>query len=219
MAGFLDKNNRIIDMVLTGEGKSLLSKGDLSFVYWAAFDDEVDYKPYIANYESYSNADLSASIQTYIEDTLVKEATTGYILTNKSGSDFTNVYQPLLTIPQGQEILPRIKIFISPTGSINAQQQKIINHNIEKDINGNIVQTIDADVGIKILNSQNTSIKIGFNKDGYPKQYVYEGFLVKILKSGSEGFDEIPHKYDLNNDISFGNELKLLEGKSSGIVK
>jgi hypothetical protein len=47
MAGFLDSQQRIIDMVLTSRGKLLLSNGELRFVYWAAFDDEVDYHPRI----------------------------------------------------------------------------------------------------------------------------------------------------------------------------
>lgn len=43
MAGFLDSESQIIDMVLTGHGKKLLSHGQLRFVYWAAYDDEIMY--------------------------------------------------------------------------------------------------------------------------------------------------------------------------------
>ena len=47
--GLLDKNDRIIDLVLPSEGRRQLSLGELEFKYFSVFDDEVDYDPYVAN--------------------------------------------------------------------------------------------------------------------------------------------------------------------------
>jgi hypothetical protein len=56
----------------------MLSRGRLRFAYWAAFDDEVDYAPYLANSGSLTPEQLSGALDDQIEATLVREATSGY---------------------------------------------------------------------------------------------------------------------------------------------
>ena len=56
MAGFLDAKERVIDLVLTDQGKQLLLKGQLNFCYWIPFDDEVCYQPTVTVYGSASLA-------------------------------------------------------------------------------------------------------------------------------------------------------------------
>lgn len=44
--GFLDRKNRVVDIVLTGRGRELFSVGELDFAYYAFFDDGLDYDPW-----------------------------------------------------------------------------------------------------------------------------------------------------------------------------
>lgn len=194
MAGFLDAKERILDVVLTGEGKYLLSRGELNFVYWSAFDDEVDYTPFISNSGSLSSQQISASIQTLIEDTVLREATTGYRRFNKSGSDDTNVHRPLYKMPQGQYTLPTFVAVQNPTGSVSARQQA-------------------NSTGSIISNTSNVTYNFMYTKDSFPQEYQYEGVLVRVYRSGSEGLIELGQQLDMQNNICFGSELKIKASK------
>ncbi len=108
MAGFLDKNDRIIDFMITSKGKSLLSKGDLRFVFWRAFDDEIDYDPFISQSGSMNDLELESNASEQIESALVREATTGYKDVNSICRDNTNVIRPLFDMPHGQKEIPRM---------------------------------------------------------------------------------------------------------------
>lgn len=44
--GFLDRKDRIIDVALTAEGRQQYAAGKLRFVYFAVFDDGIDYDPW-----------------------------------------------------------------------------------------------------------------------------------------------------------------------------
>lgn len=110
MAGFLDSKERVIDMVLTDVGKSLLLKGDLRFTYWIPFDDEVDYNPeFIGEYQGgvfvsaldMSGSDYQDARTRKTEDPLVREATMGYRGLAYAEVDTTNVYRPMYSAPPG----------------------------------------------------------------------------------------------------------------------
>lgn len=198
-------------MVLTNEGKRLLSKGNLRFSYFVLFDDEVDYSPFISNSASLDPEQFSGSVYQQIEATLVREASHGYELSNKSGSDFVNVHRPLFTMPQGQHTLPRMSASNAPTGSftIAVQQRKIQDMHVQLDKDGNIVQTLGPyDRGYQRYNPSNFSFDLVVNDFNVDKSHK-EGFLVKVLQSGTEGLVEIGERRDLKNDIAFNNDLKL----------
>jgi len=59
--GFLDKRSRIVDVALTARGRQLYSLGRLEFVYFAAFDDGVDYDPWPTG--SLTEGNLTESIE------------------------------------------------------------------------------------------------------------------------------------------------------------
>lgn len=43
--GYLDKQSRVIDVVLTECGRRLYALGKLDFAYFGLFDDMIDYDP------------------------------------------------------------------------------------------------------------------------------------------------------------------------------
>lgn len=44
--GFIDRQSRVLDVVLTERGRRLFANGELEFAYVAFFDDGIDYDPY-----------------------------------------------------------------------------------------------------------------------------------------------------------------------------
>lgn len=223
MAGFLDKNTRIVDMVLTSHGRHLLAQGDLNFVYWAVFDDEVDYQPVLSTTGSLSTEQVESSIQTAIEDTLVREATTGYRNFNRSGSDFTNAFRPLFTMAQGQQVLPKMRVIQSPlsgSGAVVVKQQKITDLHIQKDEAGNTVQALGPfDRGFERFDSNSLPFEFSYAHDSFPTDHQYEGFLVRVFQSGTEGVFEVGHRHDLQNDSCYNDDLKIFQGGVAGFAK
>lgn len=220
MAGFLDKNTRIIDMVLTGEGKFLLSKGDLHFVYFVPFDDEINYTPYLSMSGTLSGSSLKDAICAEIEETPIREATTGYIRYNRSGSDNTNVFRPLFTMPQGQQVLPKMKMIGVPADDFEliTRQQKVVDIHIQKDAAGNTLQTIGPfDRGVERFDPSTFTFEIGFAANSYPPEHEFEGVLIRVFKSGSDGLQEVGQRYDLKNDLCYNNDLKMFAGGATTV--
>ena len=206
MAGFLDKETRIIDMVLTGHGKQLLSQGELEFVYWAPFDDEVDYDPFLSNSGSLSQLELTGAINEHIEATLVREANTGYAISNTSLDDATNVKRPLFTMAQGQNIVPKMKVD-DAGGTLEIQVDQ---YKSTKTFNSNVATDQKTyDVGYVRENSTSAEITLGYEKDSYPSDHTYEGFLLRMYKSGSDGLVELEHKRDASNELAFDANIIL----------
>lgn len=211
MAGFLDKNDRIVDMVLTNEGKRLLSKGNLRFVYFALFDDEVDYSPVISTSGNLTAEQLSGTIYTQIESTLVREASTGYQNMNQSGSDFVNVHRPIFTMPHGQHYLPRMSSSNEPTSpaTLEVKHRKLQDIHVQLDGKGNVINTLGPyDRGYERFDSSNITFDL-FVKDFNVDPSHREGFLVRVFHTGTEGFVEVDERRDLRNDLAFNNDLKL----------
>jgi hypothetical protein len=212
VAGFLDKNTRVVDMVLTGLGKSLLARGELGFVYWAAFDDEVDYVPFISTSGSLTGEALSGSIDDQIDATLVREATTGYRFWNSSGSDETNVRLPLFTAPQGHAVIPRMTASDGPTGSIHLEvtQQKFSEMLVRRDPSGKVTQQLGPyDRGFERFDASTFSLEYGYTQGSWPADHSYEGFLVRVFRSGSDGLQELEPRHDLSNELAYSNDLRL----------
>jgi len=210
VAGFLDKNDRIVDMVLTGEGKRLLSLGQLGFVYWRAFDDEVDYSPFVSQSGSMTDEQFLAAVEEQIESTPVREATTGYRQHNLLGEDKTNVQNPLFTMPHGQVVLPRAD-FGDATGSIgiSVKQQKIVSVYESKDQSGNIIQSSGpVDSGCRRFDTSVSGRE--FRLSGFSQDYRPDGFFVRVLESGSHGYSDVPARLAEDNGICFGADLELI---------
>ncbi len=59
--GYLDKQSRVIDVVLTERGRQLFAAGTLDFTYFGLFDDEIDHDPWSPN--SLTDFDREAQIE------------------------------------------------------------------------------------------------------------------------------------------------------------
>lgn len=214
MAGFLDRQTRIIDMVLTGYGKSLLSKGELNFCYWIPFDDEIDYDPFIASSGTMSAEFLSASIVNEIANTPVREATTGYKYLNSSGSDFTNVHRPMFTMPQGQAIIPRAIFPTEDPREINSKQRKMQRVYHVRDESGKYVNDLQpVDLGVERFQGTSFTLDMSYQNDSFPNDFQPEGFHLRLFRSGSDGLTEVAPKRDMANDIAYNNDVKMHTGK------
>lgn len=211
MAGFLDSKERVIDMVLTGVGKSLLLQGDLRFVYWTPFDDEVDYDPFISASGSMNAEDLAVYRQNRVEDPLVREATSGYRSSNAVQEDRTNVNRPMYTIPVNQKYLPEMKVEgVSGTIDVHVLQQKIQKMYVRKSSDGTtVLDTIGpVDAGVRRSDASAAGIDADYTVGSYPREFDLEGFLVTVYQSGSEGYAEVLPNRDSSGSIVYNNDLK-----------
>ena len=214
MAGFLDKNDRVIDMVLTGYGRSLLSKNALRFVSWIPMDDEVDYNPFISNSGSLDSMQMSASISQQIEFCPVREATTGNKTLNRIGLETTNGNDTIFTISQGQKIVPQVMTGSLPTAlQITIDQNKIADIELRKDASGKTVEILGpVDRGFQRSYPGKKTLEFSYVNGSYPSEHKISGFLVRVFSSGSDGYVEIDPKLDLQGEITYNGEL-ILKGK------
>jgi hypothetical protein len=212
MTGFLDKNTRVLDMVLTSHGKYLLSRSELHFCYWIPYDDEIAYDPFIAESGSMSGEQLTSSIYQAIESTPIREATTGYRSFNSSGSDFTNVHMPMFTTAQGQKILPRV-IFASGSNEITTKQRRIVvthkDANQQDVTNQMPAPSNDIDHGVERFDSTQFTLQYSYSNESFSTDFQPDGFFLRIFKSGSSGLTEVRSKHDTNNDMSYSNDIKI----------
>lgn len=209
MAGFLDKQDTVLDVVLTDEGKHQLSSGELEFCFYSFFDDEVDYDPYIANSSSLSETELRAAKNYQIENSLVREASVGYqYQQSRNCIDKINLNRPLFTMPQGNVTLPRASYApVNASGSIEILQRKQQEVFITRDLDGNIIETVGpVDVGFEKFDS--TTYNIDFSIDDFFDESSQKGFLTRVFKSGSDGLVEIHLKKDFIGDHSYGVDIK-----------
>lgn len=217
MAGFLDRDTRILDMVLTSYGKRLLSRGELNFCYWTPFDDEVDYNPFIAGSASLSDDQLSSSVYQSIETTPLREATTGYRNFNASGSDFTNVHRPIFTMAQGQDILPRASFPDSGSREVQTYQRKVQRVYTDKDEEGKYLNPIqNVDLGVERFRSTFFTLELSYHRDSFPTDFQPDGFHVRVLRSGSSGWAEVDPRRDMNNDLAYSNDVRVFTGRRGG---
>lgn len=228
MAGILDKNTRVVDMILTMEGKKLLAKGELQFVYFCLFDDEIDYDPYVANSGSLSAEQLSGTVSLFTEECLVREAVSGYVGgANSSSFDFTNFQRPLFTMKQGSPFVPRLTVVTASnttqgtlpnSADLEVVQQKKQEIYIKRDQNGNVIQQQGPfDRGYERKNSQ----VVGFEMQLWPPEAAVDmqhqkGVMVRVYQTGSSGPIEVEEKRDSRNRLTYNNDFVLNVGTSPG---
>jgi len=109
---FLDKKERILDLVLTNKGRELLSKNLLDFTYYAFSDEGVDYSGSLA---------LSGNIDDHIHQTLTFEADP-----RKNGlaqTANTSLQTFLYTIPSRRRTLPEFKSSHEDGAVVNLERQ------------------------------------------------------------------------------------------------
>ncbi len=215
--GILDSNTRVVDFVLTQEGRKLRSQGKLKFVYFSVSDDDTDYQPFISNSGSLTAAAYTSSVNLQIENSLVLEAVNGYENKNLFGKDQINIKRNLFTVPQGQTIVPKI-ITMHRTGTVELNsQQRIVSDVFEKkDSNGNVTEMIGPVVrGYERFNSSKFTFEYQYTPDSFPKEYELEGLLIKTYLSTSNGYIPTHHKFDGNDDVSFRNDFKIVKNQEN----
>ncbi len=237
MSGFLDPKERVIDMVLTDVGKSLLLKGDLHFVYWIPFDDEVDYAPPLGGLVPQGQTWMTASVLSssspdaykawkvqLTESPLVREATMGYRGLSYTEEDTTNVIRPMYSAPPGVgQTYPLLSASVS-TGSLEVitNQQRQSKVYVQFDATGQtVVQMVgptDPAFRRQAQNEAQLQAEYPLDRNDLSNMQL-EGFLVTMFHSSSlrvgetgsdiGGFEEILQNRDSKNDIVYRNDLAL----------
>jgi hypothetical protein len=231
MAGFLDPKERVIDMVLTDTGKMLLMKGELRFVYWVPFDDEVDYSPPDPLLTTSLGQTQDERRTELTESPLIREATMGYRGLNLVEEDNTNVHRPMYTAPPGvghTSPLPQMVVDIgSGSVDITIEQRKLTKTYVEKDQDGKIVggQIGPFQIGVQRGHASSVDLLARYSTGSYTPDHGLEGFLLTIYQSssyvakeimcgsfsisGSGGFKEVLHNRDSAGNIVYLNDLKV----------
>lgn len=172
--GYLDKQSRVIDIVLTERGRKLYALGELDFEYFALFDDGLDYDPWSTG--TLSDADREAQIEAtqmleapFIRDvrgTVAPMEPTSHLFTAAAGYQFI----PQMDRPaDGDEL------------SLMADQRR---KGETYTRTGTSVAQIDMSV-------------IGDREQGNP------GFIVRVFASGSNGLQPLDLRKDLSGRRAF----------------
>ena len=223
MAGFLDPKDRVIDMVLTDLGKQLLMTGELRFVYWRPFDDEVDYNPPCT---PRTDQTLAQRRQELTESPLIREATMGYRGASLAADDTTNLNRPMYSGPSGMGQTMALPQLVVPqlTGGlaqVTVKQKKNSKVYIQKDASGKrvIQQVGPVPAGYQRSGDDGASLDASYSTGSYPAEFQPEGFLVRVFVSGAlqldelgqarGGFQEVVHNNDSGGDVVYRNDVKL----------
>jgi len=206
--GFLDKTERVLDIVLTREGRRQLSEGHLDFRYFVLFDDEVDYDPYVANSGSLTEDGFKEARQALTEDTLVFEAIHGRLITEVSDADHTlGPRSPLFDMPQGQTILPKLAVVPDVTSSIMSVTQAVVSSHGPKNRPA------------AALRQKPTVSTFELDVKNYFDDSLDQGVWVRLFTSGSEGLREVIPARDYLNEYSYGLHVKVAVDELDATVK
>lgn len=168
--GYLDKQSRVIDVVLTELGRKLYATGRLDFAYFGLFDDCIDYDPVSAS-GSYTDAQR----EEQMEATPVPEAP--FI------RDVRGVVAPLeptahiFTAAPGYRVIPMMLSPIDASSVTLMADQRREGDSYRR--TGTSLARIDMAV-------------TGEAERGNP------GFIVRILSSGSNGLQPLEFRRDLD---------------------
>ena len=116
MAGFLDPDRDVLDVVLTQEGRAALAAGRLVFASWAPFDDGVDYDPYLPTSGSMSADALSDARLESIELTPMLECIPGRRVLDRMGRSTVGPFDPIFSVVSDATVVPRL---VASTGSFS----------------------------------------------------------------------------------------------------
>lgn len=167
--GYLDKQSRVIDVVLTERGRKLYSAGALDFAYFALFDDGIDYDP-VASSGSYSDADREYQIELapVLEAPSIPDVR-GTVAALEPINHVFTAAPGYIEIPQ--MVLPQDGASVT----LMADQR---NEDGVYRRTGTSLAQIDMDV-------------IGDTERGNP------GFIVRVLSSGTDGHQALEFRRDL----------------------
>jgi hypothetical protein len=168
--GYLDKQSRVIDVVLTERGRKLFATGQLDFAYFGLFDDCIDYDP-LPGSGSFGDDDREAQIEAtpipeapFIRDvrgTVAPMEPTSHVFTASPG--YTVI--PTMLSPADGDVVGLMADQRREGGTYRRT--------------GTSIAQIDLEV-------------VGEAERGNP------GFIVRVLSSGSNGLQPLPFRRDLD---------------------
>lgn len=205
MPGFLDRRDTIVDMVLTHEGMRLMSRGELRFVYYSFFDDEVDYAPYVAGSASLSAEQLSGSWVSQTEASFIREASRGRITPASDMRDGTAVSSRIFTTPPGLGYVPRMSVSPSSSISVQTKQRKYSETFTTVDSAGKVVKT-RGPIERGYQRYETTVVDVATAVPG-----TTEGFLLRVFRSSSDGLVELDGRQDENGYLAYSNDVRVIE--------
>lgn len=172
--GYLDKQSRVIDIVLTERGRRLYATGRLDFAYFGLFDDGLDYDPY----SSGTLTDAEREVQ--IEATPMLEAP--FIRETRGSTAPLEPRSHLFTAAPGYSSIPRM---VSPSSGTSVELA------VDQRRRG------DSYVRTGTSLAQIEMSVVGDTEQGNP------GFIVRVYSSGSNGLEALDLKKDLNGRRAF----------------
>lgn len=167
--GYLDKQSRVIDVVLTERGRKLYSVGALDFSYFALFDDGVDYDP-MPPFGSYS--DDERELQIELSPVLEAPSVPDVRGTVAAMEPINHVF----TAAPGYVQIPQMSLPLDGA-SVTLMADQRVEDGVYRRTGTSLAQ-IDMDV-------------IGDVERGNP------GFIVRVLSSGTDGHQPLGFRRDL----------------------
>lgn len=168
--GYLDKQSRVIDVILTEQGRKLYATGRLDFAYFGLFDDCIDYDP-VAGSGSFSDDDREAQI----EATPVFEAP--FI------KDVRGTIAPLEPTAHAFTAAPGYTVIPTMQGPIDGDSVTLMADQRRDGDTYRRTGTSLAQIDMEV---------IGEAERGNP------GFIVRVLSSGSSGLQPLEFRRDLD---------------------
>lgn len=165
--GYLDKQSRVIDVVLTERGRRLYALGELNFAYFGLFDDGLDYDPYSTGSLTEEERQEQIEATPMMEAPIVRE-TRGTVAPGEPRSHLFTAGAQYKQIPQ----------MISPTTaslSLMVDQRRLDSTYYRT---GTSFATLEFSI-------------IGNTEAGNP------GYIVRVFSSGSNGLTPLDLRKDL----------------------
>lgn len=165
--GFLDKQSRVIDFVLTERGRQLYATGELDFAYFSLFDDGIDYDP--------TDCDTQEEIEQQIQALPVLEAP--FI---KEKRAVRSPGEPISHLFNASPVYSSIPHLDSP--SAGDELEIICKQELGPD--GRFLRTSSTVAMI--------DVRVVGDREG-----VNPGFIVRTFTSGTNGVNEVAYRRDL----------------------
>jgi hypothetical protein len=169
--GYLDKQSRVIDVILTERGRKLFAVGRLDFTYFGLFDDCLDYDP-TSGQEPFSDEERDEQIQA----TLMLEAP--FVKDVRGSIAPLEPLDHIFTAAAGYRVIPTM---VSP---VDGDSTSLMAD-----------QRVDSGVYRRTGTSfsQINPVVTGDVERGNP------GFVVRVFSSGSTGLRPLGFRHDLSS--------------------
>ncbi len=177
--GYLDKQSRVIDIVLTERGRRLYAAGELEFSFFGLFDDGIDYDPFYTGSLSEEERALQIESTPMLEAPFIK--------------DIRGTVAPLE---------PTSHIFTASPGYVR------IPHMTEPDESSVDLRADQRRDGGTYSRTGTNSPQIELYVDGDTERG-NPGFLVRVLSSGSNGLQPLPPRHDLSGRRAYDSFIAM----------